>query len=143
MKTRFHDEHRPIMRTVFQNVRDSREFRVLDQKTTFHTSSAIFQFIQRVINKRLPPTGRATTIFQYSKNPGRPDLFGNIGTKLITKIVSRDTLTHVAHDALCNARLPPLNAADQLSRQFGALTIWIPPITTDPSTCFTFYEGSI
>ena len=131
------------MRTVPKMCAIYGNMRILDQKTTFHMSCAVSKYIQSVNGKRLPPTGHATTNFQYSKNLGRRDLYENIGSKHMTKNTSRAALPFVAHHSLGYARLPPPHTVDRVSQQFSTLTICPSTPTTDPSSCFTCYEGSL
>jgi len=144
MKPRFQVDRCLEMRTASKMSAVQGDIRLLDQKITFRTSSHIFKRVQRKNNKRLPLTGRATSVSQYSKNLGRRDLYENIGRTHATKNTAPAPLSqHIAHDSLCNAPLAYPHTMQRTSRQVGALTIAPSPYTTEPSTCFTFHEGSL
>ena len=153
MNTRFHEEDRPITRTVPKMRAINRDMGIMEQKTTFHMLQNTSQCTQHVNDKRLPPTGLATTTFQYSKNPERRDPYENIRSSHTTK-------THRAprcnKPPLC-AGLPtphqsrpkvsplsqltlephPHSARPSLPKRFSTLTIRLSPPTTDPSPGFT------
>jgi hypothetical protein len=86
MKTRFHVERFPELRTVPKIGAHHRDMRILRRKTTFHMSCADSKSAQRVNDKQLPRTGLTTTNFQYSKNLASRDHFENTGSTLIAKL---------------------------------------------------------
>ena len=143
MNTRFHDHDHPLMRNCSKISAIPRYRRILNQKTTFHISKNTPRSTQHRINQQVPLTGRATTIFQYSKNLGRHDLLKNNASNQISKFISRTMSQRVAHDSLRNAPLAYPHIAARCSRQSTTLTMRSSPLTTDPSPCFTFHEGSL
>jgi hypothetical protein len=109
MNTRFHDHDYPLMRICSKISAIPRDLRILNQKIALHISKNISRSTQHRTKQQVPPTDRATTIFQYSKIPGRHDLLEHNESNQISKFTSHSTRRNASGTTLSAMRCLPIH----------------------------------